>query len=109
MRQQVRFLPGAVLTSSQPISSLAAAHATSKLHLSAVPDMALNRLYLRVRGKGAKDRLVPAPRLYRRLRIYIERGRPRDAVSSRIFLSHRRRPNGDYQPLTTSGVDQMVR
>src|SRR2546430_15307375 len=30
--------------------------------------------YLRVRGKGAKDRLVPAPRLYRRLRIYVERG-----------------------------------
>ena len=27
--------------------------------------------YLRVRGKGAKDRLVPAPRLYRRLRIYL--------------------------------------
>jgi integrase len=24
--------------------------------------------YLRARGKGAKDRLVPAPRLYRRLR-----------------------------------------
>jgi integrase/recombinase XerD len=65
--------------------------------------------YLKVRGKGAVDRLVPAPRLYRRLRIYAERGRPRDVVSSRIFLSHRRRPNGDYQPLTTSGVDQMIR
>jgi site-specific recombinase XerD len=52
--------------------------------------------YLKVRGKGAVDRLVPAPRLYRRLRIYAERGRPRDVVSSRIFLSHRRRPNGDY-------------
>jgi site-specific recombinase XerD len=66
--------------------------------------------YLHVRGKGAKDRLVPAPRLYRRLRVYIERGRPKDAVSNRVFLSHRRRPNGgDYEPLTTSGVDQMVR
>jgi site-specific recombinase XerD len=66
--------------------------------------------YLRVRGKGAKDRLVPAPRLYRRLRIYVERGRPRDAVSNRVFLSHRRRPNGgDYEPLTRSGLDQMIR
>ena len=66
--------------------------------------------YLHVRGKGAKDRLVPARRLYRRLRVYIERGRPKDAVSNRVFLSHRRRPNGgDHEPLTTSGVDQMVR
>jgi integrase/recombinase XerD len=66
--------------------------------------------YLHVRGKGAKDRLVPAPRVYRRLRIYIERTRPIDAVSNRVFLSRRRRPNGgDYEPLTTSGVDQMIR
>jgi len=66
--------------------------------------------YLHVRGKGAKDRLVPTPRVYRRLRVYIERGRPRDAVSNRVFLSHRRPPNGgDYEPLTTSGVDQMIR
>lgn len=66
--------------------------------------------YLHVRGKGAKDRLVPVPKLYRRLRLYVERGRPKDAVSSRKFLSHRHRPNGgDYEPLTTSGVDQMIR
>ena len=57
--------------------------------------------YLPVRGKGAVDRLVPV-QLYRRLRSYAERCRARDAVSSRTFLSHRRRPNGDYQPLTTS-------
>jgi len=38
---------------------------------------------------GAKDRPVPALRLYRRLRLYVERGRPKDAVSSRAFLSHR--------------------
>jgi site-specific recombinase XerD len=66
--------------------------------------------YLHARGKGAIDRLVPAPKVYRRLRIYIERGRPKDAVSTRVFLSHRRRPHGgDYEPLTTSGVDQMIR
>jgi integrase/recombinase XerD len=66
--------------------------------------------YLHVRGKGATDRMVPAPKVYRRLRIFIERGRPRDAVSNRVFLSRRRRPNGgDYEPLSTSGVDQMIR
>lgn len=65
--------------------------------------------YLHLRGKGAKDRLVPIPRLYRRLRVYVERGRPRDAISTRIFLSHRRGQDGDYAPLTTSGVDQMLR
>ncbi len=65
--------------------------------------------YLHVRGKGSQDRLVPVPRLYRRLRIFAERGRPRDAGSTRLFISHRRRPGGEYQPLTTSGVDQMLR
>lgn len=66
--------------------------------------------YLHVRGKGAKDRLVPAPKVFRRLRVYIERGGPKDAVSNRVFLSHRRRSNGgDYEALTTSGVDQLVR
>ena len=54
---------------------------------------------LHVRGKGAKDRLVPVPRPYSRLRLYVEGGRPKDAVSSGAFLSNRRRPDrGDYQP-----------
>ena len=65
--------------------------------------------YIRVRGKGQRDRLVPVPRLYRRLRVFVDRGRPSDAVSTRIFLSHRRRVTGEYQPLTVSGVDQMIR
>lgn len=65
--------------------------------------------YIRIRGKGQQERLVPVPRLYRRLRIFIERGRPRDASSNRIFFSHRRRPSGEAEPLTISGVDQMIR
>ena len=65
--------------------------------------------YLHIRGKGAVDRQVPVPRLYRRLRVYLERGRQRDTLSSRIFLAHRRRADGDYSPLTTSSVDQMIR
>ncbi len=65
--------------------------------------------YLHIRGKASTDRMVPVPRLYRRIRIFAERGRPRDASSDRIFISHRRRPGGQYQALTTSGVDQMLR
>jgi hypothetical protein len=42
--------------------------------------------------------------------IFIERGRPRDCVSNRAFLSRRAGPNGGHhEPLTTSGVDQMIR
>ncbi len=62
--------------------------------------------YLRVRGKGDRERLVPVPRLWRRLQRYAEHGRPRDGVSDRIFLGLRRRPQGDYEPLTESGVEQ---
>ena len=66
--------------------------------------------YLHVRGKRAKDRIVPSPKFYQRLRIYLERDRPKDAVNCRMFLSRRRRPTGgDYEPLTTSGVDRMIR
>ncbi len=65
--------------------------------------------YLRVRGKGEAERLVPIPRLYPRLQRFVERGRPRDAGSERIFLSRRRRPSGDYEPVTKSGVEQTLR
>ncbi len=65
--------------------------------------------FIRVRGKGSRERLVPIPRLYRRLVKYAERGRPDDTVSDRLFIALRRRPNGDYEALTTSGVDQLIR
>ena len=65
--------------------------------------------FLHVRGKGAKDRMVPIPRLYRRLRIYAERSRSRDTVSARLFLSHRKSPSGEYLPLTRSGLLQMIK
>lgn len=65
--------------------------------------------FLHVRGKGSKDRMVPIPRLYRRLRIYAERSRARDSTSARIFLSHRKNANGEYQPLTRSGLLQMIK
>jgi integrase/recombinase XerD len=66
--------------------------------------------YLRVREKGDKERDVPImPQLGRRLRRYIERGRPRDVVSNRVFLALRRSRHGEYEPLTRFGVGQMVR
>ncbi len=67
--------------------------------------------FLKVLGKGDRERLVPlAPILYRRLVRYAERQRPTDTNSDRLFLSRRRsRTSGDYEPLTESGVQQLVR
>lgn len=68
------------------------------------------KAYLRVRGKGDKERDVPVmPQLGRRLRRHIERGRPRGTPSDRVFLSLRRSRHGDHEPLTRSGVDQLIR
>jgi integrase len=43
--------------------------------------------YLRVGGKTG-ERMVPIPRLYRRLLRYAQRGRPRDVPSDRILISY---------------------
>jgi site-specific recombinase XerD len=64
---------------------------------------------LAVMGKGSRERRVPMPPgLVRRLDRYIA-GLPKDRHSERIFLSLRRGPLGDYEPLTDSGVKQVVR
>ncbi|MGH7921726.1 MAG: tyrosine-type recombinase/integrase, partial [Candidatus Dormibacteraceae bacterium] len=65
--------------------------------------------FLRVRGKGSKERLVAIPQLYRRVQRYAERSRPADTTSNRIFISHRRGAAGEYRALTTSGVVQFLR
>lgn len=67
--------------------------------------------YLRVRGKGGRERLVPlTPTPARRLRRYQERQRPPDARTDRLFVARRRAArSGDYEPLTESGVQQLVR
>lgn len=67
------------------------------------------RAFLKIFGKGSKERLVPmAPQLARRLERY-QRVRPADARGSRIFLAARRDAFGEYGPLTTSGVLQLLR
>lgn len=64
---------------------------------------------LKVRGKGDKERLVPLrPELARRLDRFI-RQRSRDAQGDRLFVSLRRGRNGFYEPLTPSGVAQLLR
>jgi integrase/recombinase XerD len=67
------------------------------------------RQYIRVRGKGNRERLVPVPRLYRRLQRFA-RGRPVDATSDRLFLARKRRAGADeVEPITESGIQQMLR
>jgi integrase len=65
---------------------------------------------LHVHGKGELDRFVPLPpSLLRRIDRYIRIGRPRDATCDEIFVGLRRDRRGDYEPLTRSGVLQLVR
>ena len=67
------------------------------------------RQYILVRGKGAKERLVPIPRLYRRLQKY-SRAHPVSSDSDLLFLGLKRRAGAEeLEPLTPSGVQQMVR
>ncbi|MBO0835847.1 MAG: tyrosine-type recombinase/integrase [Actinobacteria bacterium] len=65
---------------------------------------------IRVIGKGNRERFVPIPPdLYRRLRG-LARARPVDVRSDRLWLSARRRARTRaYEPVTASGVQQMVR
>ncbi len=65
---------------------------------------------LHIHGKGERDRFVPLPpSLLRRLDRYLRAGRPRDAQCNEIFVSLRRGRSGDYEPLTQSGVLQLVK
>jgi integrase/recombinase XerD len=67
--------------------------------------------FLKVRGKGDKERLVPLrpPAVARRLRKYADRDR-HDAASDRIFLTIRRsRRTGLYEPLERRTVEQMMK
>jgi integrase/recombinase XerD len=65
--------------------------------------------HLRILGKGGRVRGVPIPpQLLRRLERHID-ARPTDRSADRLFLSSRRGPLGRFEPLTRSGVYQVVR
>lgn len=68
-------------------------------------------LFIKVRGKGDRERLVPVTSaLFRRLTRYATKQRPEDTASDRLFLSRRRsRTSTDYAALTESGVQQLIR
>jgi integrase/recombinase XerC len=67
-----------------------------------------NRGQLHIRGKGYRERRVPVmPRLLRRIERYAE-NRPSDASTDQIFVGLRRGRSGEYEPLTESGVRQLV-
>jgi integrase/recombinase XerD len=68
------------------------------------------RHFLRVRGQGDLERLVPvSPSLSARLRRYIDRSRPKEVDSDRLFIALRRSAAGELEPLTASGVEQMIK
>jgi len=65
--------------------------------------------YLRVLGKRNRERDVPLPpQLLRRLERFID-GLPTERSSDRIFVSLRRGPVGEYEPLTPNGILQIVK
>jgi integrase/recombinase XerD len=81
--------------------------------LKLTPDDLLSegrRHFLRVHGKGSRDRKVPvSPVLAQRLKRYAQHTR-RQSSSTRLFLSHKRsQRTGEYATLTDSGVQQMIR
>jgi integrase/recombinase XerD len=64
--------------------------------------------YLRIRGKGRMERLVPiAPGLHTRLDRYIRRGRP-ECGTDLLFVTLERRPSGDYEPVAEKTVQEVV-
>jgi integrase len=62
-----------------------------------------------VLGKGDRERLVSIPpATYKRLKQYAETGGPSGATV--IFSGKRRRPGSkEYEPITKSGVEQLVK
>jgi integrase/recombinase XerD len=66
--------------------------------------------YIKVRGKGSRDRLVPVkPELFVRLRKLATRGR-NGSSSDRIFVTNRKSARtGQYEPLAPRSVQNMLR
>jgi site-specific recombinase XerD len=70
--------------------------------------------YLRVQGKGRKDRIVPLDtgkyRFSRTLHSYLRSERPANAADRHLFLSTRRdRVTGEFGPLHAQGIKMLLR
>ena len=64
--------------------------------------------YLRVRGMGAQERLVPVtPGLYSRLDRYARRGRP-PAATDLLFVTLVKGRSGDHAPISESSVQHLL-
>jgi len=68
-----------------------------------------SKFFIRVRGKTGERDVAIMPELHKRLKRYIADTRPKKSESNRVFLGLRRRPGGGVEPLTESGVQQIVR
>jgi site-specific recombinase XerD len=65
--------------------------------------------YVKVHGKGARDRMVPlGPAMFTRLEKYARRPQAKQSESKRIFTTERKR-NGGYMALSGRAVEQMVK
>jgi site-specific recombinase XerD len=81
------------------------------LRIQDLQEEARGDFFLRVMGKGNKERRVPIGRdLARRMQRYVSKVRPKRTSSDRIFLTLIRHPRtNEYEPITPSGVLQMVK
>jgi integrase len=64
--------------------------------------------FVRVIGKGERERLLPIPRLARRLERYIRATAPLRPAANRLFLSLRRGPDGHLKQLTVRAIEKAV-
>lgn len=67
------------------------------------------RVFIEVNGKTDERDVPIMPELHKRLRKYIAETRPKKSETDRVFLGLRRRPGGGVEPLTESGVQQIIR
>jgi len=65
--------------------------------------------HLNVMGKGSRPRTVPVPPQLLRGLDRVIASRPVERTHDMIFLSLRHGPLGTYDPLTTSGIHQVVK